>query len=352
MPAGSCLFADRRIFVRAMSSLRERDWQAILGFLREADAVTGHLPFPVVLVDSLRQILHSDSAGFDELDREERRFLSLVECGELEAGDDDADFWAIFEDHPLCGYRRPSIDPSAVKLSDFLTARQLRSSRVWEDWFAHWGVTDELKLGISPSWRFARSFIFDRTTGTYTERDREVLNALRPHLVALYDRARERRLASALVEAVDASETSAIVGFSAGHKLEYATTAAGPLMREYFLEDLGTRLPAPIADWLDAQTSELPARRRPLLVDGPRARLAVSLAGGGTLLLREESRGGTGRLTAREREILGLVSEGATNAEIAEKLWITPGTVRKHLEHVYDKLGVRNRTAAAARVFQ
>jgi DNA-binding CsgD family transcriptional regulator len=50
-------------------------------------------------------------------------------------------------------------------------------------------------------------------------------------------------------------------------------------------------------------------------------------------------------LTAREREILSLVSEGATNGEIAERLWITPGTVRKHLEHVYDKLGVRNRTA-------
>jgi DNA-binding CsgD family transcriptional regulator len=336
-----------------MPHLRERDWQAILGFLREADAVTGHQPFPVVLLDSLRRILRSDSAGYDELDRQEQVFFSHVHCPDLEAGfDDDWNFWAIVDDHPLCSYQRNSIDRSAVKLSDFLTPRQLRASRLWEDWFAPWGVTDEIKIGISPSKRFARNFVFDRFGDTYNERDRELLNVLRPHLVALYDRTRERRLASALVEAVDASSTSAIVGYSGDHKLEYATAAAGPLMREYLVEDVGALLPAPIVDWLEAQTHELPATRQPLLVDGPRARLAVSLVGSGTLLLREESRAGTSPLTAREREILGLVSEGATNGEIAERLWITPGTVRKHLEHVYAKLGVRNRTAAAARLSQ
>jgi DNA-binding CsgD family transcriptional regulator len=56
------------------------------------------------------------------------------------------------------------------------------------------------------------------------------------------------------------------------------------------------------------------------------------------------------RLTSREREILALVGEGLSNAEIAAELWIAPGTVRKHLDNVYAKLGVRNRTAAVARV--
>ena len=56
-------------------------------------------------------------------------------------------------------------------------------------------------------------------------------------------------------------------------------------------------------------------------------------------------------LTARERAVLSLVAEGKTNAEVAELLWIMPGTVRKHLENVFAKLGVRTRTAAVARVF-
>jgi hypothetical protein len=44
-----------------------------------------------------------------------------------------------------------------------------------------------------------------------------------------------------------------------------------------------------------------------------------------------------------------LVAEGLTNAQIAEHLWISPGTVRRHLENVFAKLGVHTRTAAVAR---
>ena len=57
-----------------------------------------------------------------------------------------------------------------------------------------------------------------------------------------------------------------------------------------------------------------------------------------------------GVLTQREHQVVLLVAEGLTNAEIAQKLWISPGTVRRHLENVFAKLGVHTRTAAVARV--
>jgi DNA-binding CsgD family transcriptional regulator len=53
-------------------------------------------------------------------------------------------------------------------------------------------------------------------------------------------------------------------------------------------------------------------------------------------------------LTPREHEILEHVASGLTNAEIARVLWISPGTVRKHLENTFEKLGVHTRTAAVA----
>ena len=56
-----------------------------------------------------------------------------------------------------------------------------------------------------------------------------------------------------------------------------------------------------------------------------------------------------GVLSTRENEVLDLVAAGATNAQIAERLWISPGTVKKHLEHIYLKLEVGSRTAALAR---
>jgi DNA-binding CsgD family transcriptional regulator len=53
-------------------------------------------------------------------------------------------------------------------------------------------------------------------------------------------------------------------------------------------------------------------------------------------------------LTDRELEVMELVGEGVTNRQIAQALFISPATVRTHLEHVYEKLGVRTRTAAVA----
>jgi DNA-binding CsgD family transcriptional regulator len=53
-------------------------------------------------------------------------------------------------------------------------------------------------------------------------------------------------------------------------------------------------------------------------------------------------------LTAREQEVLQAAANGVTNREIAEKLWISPHTVRTHLQHIFEKLNVRTRTEAAA----
>jgi DNA-binding CsgD family transcriptional regulator len=53
-------------------------------------------------------------------------------------------------------------------------------------------------------------------------------------------------------------------------------------------------------------------------------------------------------LSPREAEVLGWVARGKTNAEIGAALFISPQTVRKHLENIFEKLGVRTRTGAAA----
>ena len=54
-------------------------------------------------------------------------------------------------------------------------------------------------------------------------------------------------------------------------------------------------------------------------------------------------------LTRREAEILELLADGLTNREIAERLFISQKTVGTHLGHIFAKLGVHNRVAAAGR---
>lgn len=54
-------------------------------------------------------------------------------------------------------------------------------------------------------------------------------------------------------------------------------------------------------------------------------------------------------LTPRERQILRLVAEGRSNADVANRLWVTEQTVKVHLSKIYRKLGVSNRTEASRR---
>jgi DNA-binding NarL/FixJ family response regulator len=55
-------------------------------------------------------------------------------------------------------------------------------------------------------------------------------------------------------------------------------------------------------------------------------------------------------LSAREIEVLSLVAEGLSDAQVAEKLYVSPRTVSGHLRGAYRKLGVKSRTAAVKKV--
>ena len=97
-------------------------------------------------------------------------------------------------------------------------------------------------------------------------------------------------------------------------------------------------------DFSDQDRALLSVLRAPLIAALLRARRrqqagqAVSALPGGSL----------GGLTDREVQTLRLVAAGYTNAAIAHELRVSPRTVAKHLEHVYRKLGVSSRAAAAS----
>jgi DNA-binding CsgD family transcriptional regulator/tetratricopeptide (TPR) repeat protein len=57
-------------------------------------------------------------------------------------------------------------------------------------------------------------------------------------------------------------------------------------------------------------------------------------------------------LTKREKEVLGLVAHGLSNAEIGQRLFISPVTAKAHVRHIFEKLGVKSRAEAALRATQ
>lgn len=94
-----------------------------------------------------------------------------------------------------------------------------------------------------------------------------------------------------------------------------------------------------------------------LLKDSPAEELAAAVrrAGQGRgagldprIARRLREREAPTALSARELEVLGLVAAGRTNAAIAGELFLSQATVKTHLVHVFDKLGVASRTEAVA----
>jgi DNA-binding CsgD family transcriptional regulator len=92
-------------------------------------------------------------------------------------------------------------------------------------------------------------------------------------------------------------------------------------------------------------------RARPFLIQAYRNALAYSKLHGRSLEVLEGVLVGHG-LTEREAEVVQLVALGGSNRDVATRLGVSDRTVQKHLERSFRKLGVRTRSAAAARVWQ
>jgi DNA-binding CsgD family transcriptional regulator len=249
------------------SRLGARDFQALLDFLADTRELDLEAPYSGAFVRHLDVLIVGDVHPlYRENDLVGRRSPLMVDASGPHMDDDDELYWAVGP-CAITQYRSDTGDLSAARLTDIVSWRRYRESPVYREYFAPGvGYMLDIALTARPGWQRTLLFCKAREEKDFSERDRDVLELLRPHLEAREARAELfRRLSVDHVAAADSPDDDA-------------------------------------------------------------------------------------RLTLREREIVYLVGQGWTNAEIAAELWITPGTVKKHLENVYQKLGVSGRAAAAAAV--
>ena len=146
-----------------------------------------------------------------------------------------------------------------------------------------------------------------------------------------------------------------------GARLVWQTALARRWLPQYF-DAPPDVLPAALLEWLQ-QAAE--GRETRQLTTPRGARQLVATLQGRTvdddwlLVLREVSDAAIVEatmqafgLTLKESEVLYWVAKGKTNRDIGDILGSSPATVKKHLEHIYEKLGVETRTAAAALAMQ
>jgi DNA-binding CsgD family transcriptional regulator len=248
----------------SVGALGAADFRGALEFLEVAGEVDGVDPFPEPVLAALRRLIPADIVSYGELDRGGAGWRTGVRWQGVPHADVTP---GICDAHLRFTYQKPNPPwaPAAgrsARWSDLLSRRRLQRLDVYAEVGKPLGAEYQLELWLLTPDGVAGGFSFDRCERDFNERDLQVLDTLRPHLVQLWRNASLRTVAS--------------------------------------------------------------------------ARLRAHAAG---------------LLTPREREILAWVARGKTNREIAAVLYLAPGTVGKHLDNVYAKLGVGSRAGAVARAF-
>jgi two-component system response regulator DesR len=105
------------------------------------------------------------------------------------------------------------------------------------------------------------------------------------------------------------------------------------------------------AGWISPQAAKAAGAAGFVSKDWPAhdVAMAVRMVARGMTVFAPRREHPSARLSEREREVLTLMASGATNREIAERLYLSPHTVKEHTSALYRKLRVRNRAEAVRR---
>lgn len=233
--------------IRSSAYLSERDFRAALDLLGAMND-GGAAAFAEIGVQRLPALVASEFTTLSvcNLSTGKREVFGMPR-GVLSA-DDRAAFNRHFERHPLVRFHGYEGGRVTQRISDCLPSAAFQASGLYNDYYRRIGIDHAMALPVFVRDGVLVSFVLNRARRDFTDRERALLELVRPHLERLYRR-----------------------------------------------------------------TRALPA------------------------------------LSARENEVLHWLARGKSDAQIGAILRISPRTVQKHLQNVYTKLGVENRTAAAMR---
>lgn len=258
-------------------------------------------------------------------------------------------------EHPIVNYARATGDTVPLRISDFLTRRRFHNLGLYKEFYRHFEVEAQVAFELKVSKRQLIGVALMRSRGDFHASECALLLALQPHFLRAWRNsksyARMLGRCGALEELTQQNDRAVLLAHHDG-RIEWLNEAAERVLRQC-IGPLGTKLPDAFRRPTHASNSK-----------GACQEYRVDL-GRGVLLVREVSQGRCRlltlhelavridrrtvqafSLTRREGEILDWVALGKTNAEIAAIVGSKTLTVKKHLEHVYAKLGVSSRTAA------
>jgi DNA-binding CsgD family transcriptional regulator len=282
-----------------------------------------------------------------------------------------------FGEHPIA-QNMPQTLNGAYKISDFLRPTEFhRLEGLYQQYLCLFDIEEQMTFFLpdtnsanlshySPPKADLVGFALNRSQRNFSDRDRLILNFLRPHLAQAYANIQYYKLIQQdLHQLQESFNCLGLVVLDTDICIQSIAPQAALWLKTYFTTSTSPRhLPDHLRAWIKHQItnltapSELPKAGLPLRIQLADRELTIRLIieqiGSRYLLLLEEQRLDQTPaleilgLSQRETELLNWVMQGKDNKTIAHEMGITPGTVRKHLENLYRKLGVTSRAEAIA----
>jgi DNA-binding CsgD family transcriptional regulator len=350
-----------------MVRLGNGDFEAVLGVVRSVAAAGDPDEFSRVVIKRIADLIPSDVVTINEVDPAAGRtvYLAEPECfpGPPNGGEILA---ALADQHPLIHHFLSTGDGSAHRISDFWSQNKYHASPIYRHLYQPMGVEYQMAVTLPAPRPVVVGIALSRCESDFTDRDRSVLNVLRPHLAQAWYNAKDQGQLRVLLDGAHEApaETGAGLIVLSDPPQELTPGALVSLHRFFGRPTATSVLPVRVKRWMESQQAPLATGSRlelakPLRAEMDGRRMVLRYLPGqavhpGVLLLRQERRRPQERsldalgLTAREAEIVDCVIKGESNAMIGESLHISPATVKKHLDNIYLKLGVRGRGRLAA----
>ena len=352
--------------------MREADVRAMLSFVGECSALEDVGEFRTAILQGLRRLVPCEIASYNEIEFEVGSMIALADPpGSLLDGATEI-FVRLGHQNPLIERFQRTRDGRPWKWSDLITRRELHGLELYREVYEPMGVEYQIAFGLPSPPHQVIGLALNRDVRDFSERDRKVLNLLRPSLIQMYRTVERYALVASRLTSLERGLGEAgggVILLDQRGKVSYISPEAERALIRAFgaSTEHGGSLPQRLEEWVQGTNLDREGFATPV------EPLVVAASAGGHALVRflparndreenallieqrdkslaAETLRGMG-LTNREAQVLSLVALGESNVDVARALGISLRTVHKHLENINDKLGTTSRTQAAATVW-
>jgi DNA-binding CsgD family transcriptional regulator len=330
------------------------DTRLLLDLVGEAYSFDDLTEYRQGILEVITRVVPCDRVGYNEIAPNESFAITVPEFDQSLL----PIFAALVYENPLIERFERTRDGRPYRISDLVDQETFHGLALYKDFYRQIGVEWQVAFTLPARAPLIVGIALTRTHEDFTQREVQLLALARPHLMQAYRNAELWSTRKATLAALDQGLDTLgqhIVVLDPHGRIEFATDGARRLLGDTFANRRG--LPDEIRAWITEYYDRRPAAE-PLILDIAGNTVLVRLLPNKRTDRREVLllENGTGQLsvtalrslglTPREAETLHAVALGQSPLQTAQKMGIATRTVEKHLQHIYDKLGVRGLSQA------